>query len=808
MTTAAHITPSVDASLHATRTALLESERFLRSTLDALSAHIAILDEQGTIIEVNAAWNSFAGENNFKGKLYGLGDSYLNICASASGSFSEEAAPVGNGIRAVMAGQRNEFHLEYPCHGPLETRWFVVRATRFAGDGPVRVVVAHANVTERKLAEMALIESERRLAHAMSLAQLAAWDFEVASGLFTFSDRYYALHGTTAEREGGHVMSAAAFVSNFMHPGDAHLVAAEVAKAMATADPDYRSLLEARIFRRGGELRHVAVHIAITKDAAGRTTHLRGANQDITERKKSEQALRNLGRAVEQAPATVVITDFSGRIEYVNPRFVETTGYSVAEALGLNPRVLKSGLHDASFYRAMWGTLLQGKVWQGEISNKKKNGDLYWESASISPVRDDHGNVTHFVAVKEDITERKRVVGLLRQSEERYRSLVDNARDVIFTLAADGTFTSLNPAVGAIAGVSQDEWVGKSFEPMVHPGDRSLARDMLRHILQGGKEPVRELRLNPSVVRAAVLEITVAAQKDESGRIIGLQGIARDITERKHAAQQLAELTATAERSRRALEHEHVSRQSHFVAMVSHEFRTPLGVINTAAHLLGRYSDHMSAEDRAAQIEEIQGAVSRMTLMMEDLLIHGEFETGNAKCRPVRLDVEALCRQLLSDASKNSATPGLIECRIEPAAREAFVDGKILRHILSNLLSNAVKYSWGGQPVTLEVTRVAGNARIDADASTSAHDQLHLVVSDSGIGIPAADLAKLYGSFHRAANVGDRPGSGMGLAIVKQCVDLHRGAIRVDSTVGKGTSVQVWLPIVSPDEPGPIPKAS
>jgi PAS domain S-box-containing protein len=132
--------------------ALLESKRFLQSTLDALSSHIAILDEHGTIVEVNAAWDRFARENRFVGS-HGVGDNYLQVCHSATGHFAEEATAVASGIQAVMAGRENEFHLEYPCHSPLEKRWFMVRATRFAGDGPVRIVVAHENITERKLSE-------------------------------------------------------------------------------------------------------------------------------------------------------------------------------------------------------------------------------------------------------------------------------------------------------------------------------------------------------------------------------------------------------------------------------------------------------------------------------------------------------------------------------------------------------------------------------------------------------------------------------------------------------------------------------
>ncbi len=131
-------------------TELQESKRFLRHALDALSSHIAILDEHGTIIEVNAAWNRVGGNNNH------LGINYLKVCDLASDNFSKEAPVVAAGIRAVIAGQRNEFQIEYPCHSPGQKRWFVVRVTPFGGEGPMRVVVAHENITERKLAEAEL----------------------------------------------------------------------------------------------------------------------------------------------------------------------------------------------------------------------------------------------------------------------------------------------------------------------------------------------------------------------------------------------------------------------------------------------------------------------------------------------------------------------------------------------------------------------------------------------------------------------------------------------------------------------------
>jgi signal transduction histidine kinase len=140
---------------------------------------------------------------------------------------------------------------------------------------------------------------------------------------------------------------------------------------------------------------------------------------------------------------------------------------------------------------------------------------------------------------------------------------------------------------------------------------------------------------------------------------------------------------------------------------------------------------------------------------------------------------------------------------VDSAVDEAFLDEKILRHILGNLLSNAVKYSQDGQPVKLEVRRLAGSAQLCDGTGPAAENCLAFKISDSGIGIPAADLPKLYQTFHRAANVGNRPGTGMGLAIVKQFVELHRGTIRIASEEGIGTTVWVELPAGAPASPAP-----
>lgn len=154
-------------------TILRDSEVFLHSTINALSAHIAIIDESGIIVKTNAAWDRFARENGYSGERYGLGESYLTVCDSSTGDLAEEGSDVAAGIRAVMAGHTDEFKLEYPCNSPTERRWFVIRATRFERGGSVHVVVAHENITARIHAESELEKSHHALLESSRMAGMA-----------------------------------------------------------------------------------------------------------------------------------------------------------------------------------------------------------------------------------------------------------------------------------------------------------------------------------------------------------------------------------------------------------------------------------------------------------------------------------------------------------------------------------------------------------------------------------------------------------------------------------------------------------
>jgi phosphoserine phosphatase RsbU/P len=198
---------------------------------------------------------------------------------------------------------------------------------------------------------------------------------------------------------------------SMIHPDDRTKVT-EFLNAVGTQQQT--SYIEHRIIHKKGWVRWVANSYALHRDLDGNILRMDGFIQDISAYRETIERLRMLSIAVEQSPASVVVTDKTGNIEYVNPKFTILTGYSYPEVLGQNPRVLKSGQMSPDNYKVMWQTILSGNEWRGEFHNKKKNGEMYWELASISPLRNGRGDVTHFIAVKEDITKRKEAEEALR----------------------------------------------------------------------------------------------------------------------------------------------------------------------------------------------------------------------------------------------------------------------------------------------------------------------------------------------------------------------------------------------------------
>jgi signal transduction histidine kinase len=231
--------------------------------------------------------------------------------------------------------------------------------------------------------------------------------------------------------------------------------------------------------------------------------------------------------------------------------------------------------------------------------------------------------------------------------------------------------------------------------------------------------------------------------------------------------------------------------KSSFVSMVSHEFRTPLAVIQAASDNLGRYFERLSGTQRTQLLGDIGKSTRRMNDLIEEVLLLGKVESGTLQCRPAPVDLPALCRRVIAEVqvATHDVCPIELEAATEPLEPPPQLDENLVIIILMNLISNAVKYSRPGRLVRVGLRR-DGN-------------EVYLTVSDQGIGIPNEDASALFQSFYRARNVGNVPGTGLGLTIVKRCIDLHRGTITFTSTIGLGTTFTVQLPAAASPAPSP-----
>jgi PAS domain S-box-containing protein len=195
-------------------------------------------------------------------------------------------------------------------------------------------------------------------------------------------------------------------------------------EASGTSDPSRKVMIELEAYCKDGSIIWVELAATLLRDANQSPTGILTVIRDVTDRKRAGEKLRIFSRAVEQSPASIVITDTQGNIAYINSKFTEVTGYHLDEVLQQNPRILKSGEMSSDYYKELWQTIISGKEWYGEFHNKKKNGELYWELASISPVFDTSGVITHFLAVKEDITERKHAEEEIRKLNQELENRV------------------------------------------------------------------------------------------------------------------------------------------------------------------------------------------------------------------------------------------------------------------------------------------------------------------------------------------------------------------------------------------------
>ncbi len=638
------------------------------------------------------------------------------------------------------------------------------------------------DVTERERSLERLRRSEHSLALAMDLARAGAWEFDAATATLTFNDQLYRLYATTAEQEGGYRMPAATYAREFLLPEEQDLVAREVEKVLSARAPGASWSLEHRVRRRDGEIRHFLVHITLVTDEAGRIVGSRGVNQDITERIAAEAERRRLFRAVEQSPVTIVITDLSGTIEYANPQFTRSTGYTLEEVRGKNPRVLKSGAHPPEFYRQLWQTISSGHEWRGELCNRRKDGSLFWEEATISPVTDERGQPTHYLAIKEDITGRRATLEQLREQS----LLLEVTRDAIVVVDLDGRVTYWNHGAELLYEWPAAEALGQDLFGLVydaaHPPPLA-ARQAIRE--QG--EWIGELRQRSRSGRTVTVRGHGVLMRDGQGMPRAILLTAADITEAKRLEAQL-------------LRSQRLESIGSLASGIAHDLNNVLSPIMMAVELLRPLA--VTPEDRDV-LRLMSDSARRGADVLRQILLFGRGSEAPSERLDVAHVAKEIVRMMRETFPRHLEISGDVRAELWPVRGRATQ----IYQVLLNLCVNARDAMPSVGRITLQVAnRELGPEDVREQVDARPGRFVELRVADTGSGIPLENLDRIFDPFFTTKELGQ--GSGLGLSTVLGIVRNHGGFITVQSQVGRGTEFRVYLPAIPPGEANPPPAAT
>jgi PAS domain S-box-containing protein len=383
-------------------------------------------------------------------------------------------------------------------------------------------------------------------------------------------------------------------------------------------------------------------------------------------------------------------------------------------------------------------------------------------------------------------SENERLLEQVKEAKERLDLSLHAANILIWDWDVRRRDVVLGGSWANIVGLSKEGGTRtlEELANLVHPDDLPRVKQALAACRSGAQsEYVAEHRVKTlaggwvwSLSRGKVIE------RDSTGGAMRMTGVNVDIDDRKRAE---AELLAAMQREKELSE-----LKSKFVSTASHEFRTPLATMLSSAELLEHYSENLAPEERRNLLQTIQGSAKRMSEMIDDVLTLGRAESGVLKLNLGPTNLRELCERVVSEFRIAQGKHHVITLDDRFDRLEAYMDERLLRHILNNLLSNAVKYSPTGSEVTFSLERRDEQAAIE--------------IRDRGIGIPPEDQPRMFESFQRASNVENRPGTGLGLAIVKKAVELHGGEISLQSAVGSGTRFTVVLPLRPVNQPAGV----
>ncbi len=639
--------------------------------------------------------------------------------------------------------------------------------TKMMPDGMYQSI--YRDITERKKSEETLRQSEEKFKSLVESTTDIIWETN-KEGFYTYvSPQIEAILGYTPAEVIGN--------SPYDYIADDILteIKAEIQSPDQSTTPFY--LLVNKYKHKNGQPVYFETSGMPIYDSEEKLSGYRGMSRDISKRFHAEQELHKLSAVVQQSPNTLIITDLDGKIEYINPTGCAVSGYTIEELVGRNASVFSSGKTSEKEYKSLWNTIKKGEKWKGILYNKKKNGECFYESVSILPIKNANGTATHYLAIKEDISDRLQSETALKESEERYRELFEASPDAIILADIETEMLiDANTAACKMLGRTLDE-IKTMHQAMIHPPRKSeYSKAAFRQDSEKGQHAENLQPIENFILRSDGSEIPVEILADAimlNGRRI-LQGVFRNITERKLARAELLRAKESAEASDKL--------KSAFLQNITHELRTPLNGIIGFSEMITRMDS--SEADRLEYNRLIRKSSSRLINTVTNYMDISMIVSGSIATSKQPFNLRSFLNKVIDHTIETCNSQNLNLDVIKKTEDDNFridSDEVMLTKIFSHLIDNAIKFTRKGS-ITIAY-KYKNNTHLFS-------------VSDTGTGISEESLPVIFEIFRQADASASREyeGSGLGLSIAKGFVKRLGGDIWVESTNTEGSTFCFTIP--------------
>ena len=622
---------------------------------------------------------------------------------------------------------------------------------------------------KKVIVESNLFSKENIFTNLADSAPFMIWIADDKGGIIYFNKRRLDFTGKTLEQEKGDGWTKS------IHPDDLDYCCSTY-KTNFDAKNEYE--MEYRLRRYDNEYHWILEKGVPFFTENGNFSGFMGSCFDVDSLRKAEETLRESEELhknlVESLTEGVIISDVYDRVIFANKRICEMTGYSSEEIVG-------HYAYDLFLARKDWGKVLQKtKLRYSDVSDRyeikvfRKDKSSFWVSISGSPYKNSKGEIIGTIGALSDITENKEARKILEMSEKKYRSVVEQVREVIFQTDAEGRISFINPFWTEITGYTNEETIGKNLLDYVHPEEKKYCVDQFVNIIYHKKPFIRFItRFKTNKNEYRWVEVNARMSYDEHNNILGTSGTVSDIHEIKLTEKELIIAKEKAEESDRL--------KSNFLAQVSHEIRSPLNIILSYNYMIREELKEKMNNEFEDAFDAINHSGKRLLRTIDLILNMSLLQTGKQEINIRSLDLNPLIKNLVNEFTPTAKRKNIdLKFDVVTDLPEVMVDEYTITQAFQNLIDNAIKYTDKG---FVKISMHKNRNKVSVD------------IKDTGIGISESYIKKLFEPFSQEDDGYTRKfeGTGLGLALTKKYIELNNAELHVKSKKNKGATFTIIL---------------